>query len=289
MKYGSRYSRLRRPKGKRTYKPSQKAKKYNYRSVNKVKDVKKIVRRVLKTNEETKFQTWDWSLNPLCLQATTGTLLNNYIVMNPSNATGNTFTIGRGTGSGQMIGDKLRVKSATMDYVITMNPYNATTNAQPMPTYLRAYIYKYKKAPQNDPQVSNLCGTGVSANFFDIGTSDIGFLGNLADLNQRMNRDSYTYYASRTWKIGNLIAASGASPGSPVYSYSNNDFKLSVFGKWNVTKYLPKICTRDDGGVWQDDYVVMLFQLVNYSGGVYTNVTAPIHIEAHLNFAYSDS
>lgn len=251
--------------------------------------VKRVVKKVLSRTTETKCQTYDWSLTPLCLQQTTGTLNNNYVVINPSNATGNTIGINRGTGSGQMIGDKIRLKSAVLDYVITLTGYNATTNPQPMPVYLRAYIYKYKKAPQNDPQVTNICGSGINANFFEIGTSDIGFQGTLIDLNQKLNSDAYTYYGHRTWKLGNMISAAGATPGSPVYSYSNNDFKMSSFGKWNVSRYLPKIMSRDDNGVWQNDYVVIMFQVVSALGGLLSNVNTQVNVQLNMDLKYTDA
>lgn len=275
-------------KTKRSYKPSQKAKKYNYRSVRRVKDVKKIVRRIINDDTETKQQVMDWTLNPLCLQNTTSGLGGNYVVLNPSNATLGSYTINRGVGSGQMSGDKIRVKSAIMNYVIIFNNYNASSNTQLKPTYVRAFIYKYKKAPLNDPQVGNICGTGINANFFELGTSDVGFIGNLEDLNQRMNRDAYTYYSHKTWKIGPMIAPSGATQ-TPVYTYSNNDFKYSVFGKWNVTKFLPKILTRDDDGVWMDPYVVCMFQILSADGTTLGSTQQPIKVDLSLQLKYTDS
>lgn len=273
---------------RKAYKPKQYAKKYNYRSVNKVKDVKKVIRNYLAKNSEVKFQSMDWDLNPLCLQSGTAGLSANYAVLNPSNATFGAYSINRGTGSGQMIGDKIRMVSAVLDYVVTVNNYNATFNSQLKPTYLCGFIYKYKKAPQNDPQVTNICGSGINTNFFDIGTSDTGFFGNLEDLNQRMNTDAYIYYAHRTWKLGAAISPSGATQ-TPVYTYSNNDFKLSAFGKWNVTRYLPKVMTRDDSGTWMDDYIILLFQVLAADGTVLGTTQSPLNVKMSMTLKYTDS
>lgn len=251
--------------------------------------VKRVVKKVLSKTIETKVQVMDWVLNPLCLQNTTATLGGNYVVLNPSNATLGAYTINRGTGSGQMIGDRIRLKSAVLDYVVTLHPFNATTNTQPRPAYLRAFIYKNKKAPQNDPQVTNICGNGVNANFFEIGTSDIGFVGTLTDLNQKINNDAYTYYAHRTWKLGNSVPQAGTNNTTPIYTYANNDFKMSVVGKWNVTRHLPKIMRRDDNGVWQDDYIILLFQVMSADGVLLANSQQLINIQLSIDLKYTDA
>lgn len=272
-------------------KKSQRGMKPNYRTANKVGQVKKIVRSVLARNEETKMQTWDWLLTPLCLQSGTGTLTNNYVVLNPSNATSGGWTINRGTGSGQMVGDKMNLKSCVLKYTITQQPYNATTNPlNGKPLFLRMYFYRSKKTPQNDPTVATICGSGVSANFFDIGTSDIGFSGTVQDLNQRINNDSYRYLGHKTFKLGNAVEPNTTiGVGSPIYAQSNNDFKMCAFGRYNVTKILKKTATRDDGGNWQDDYTFCLFQYVYADGTLAGNVYAPLLLNLHVEYKYTDA
>lgn len=279
--------------GRKPYlgKKSQYKMRTNYRTANKVGEVKKIVRSVLSRNEEIKMQTWDWSLTPLCLQSTTGTLTNNYVVLNPSNATAGGWTINRGTGSGQMVGDKLKLKNCLLKYTITQNAYNATTNPlNGKPLFLRMYFYRSRKSPQNDPTVATLCGSSASANFFELGTSDIGFSGNVSDLNQVINKDSYRYLGHKTFKLGNAIEANTTlGVGSPIYAQSNNDFKMCAFGKYNVTRILNKTASRDDGGNWQDDYTFCLFQYVYADGTLAGNVSAPLTINLHLEYKYTDA
>jgi len=249
-----------------------------------------LIKRVINNQLETKITTWDWALTPLCLQSTTGTLSNNYIVCNPSNASVNGYNApARGTGSGQMIGDRIEVKSAVMRFSFVINPYNATTNPQPKPMLIRMYFFRYKKSPQNDLTTAKICGSGVNADVFELGSSDIGFIGDIEDLNQIMNKDSYTFLAQRTFKLGNSIPASGASPGAPVYSYSNNEFKYSILGKMSLTKFFPKKCNRDDSGVWQDNYLFCLIQVVNAEGSIMSNVYAPITWRAHIDIKYKDA
>lgn len=278
---------------RRPIKRGQKKLKYNYRKVNKVGAVKKIVRKELAKQSEVKMQSWDWTLTPLSLQSTTGTLTNNYMILNPSSSTsGMGYTINRGTGSGQMVGDKIHLKRAELKYVISVAPtYNATTNPLPgKPAYLRLYFYRWKRQPLNDPQVTNICGNGVNANFLEIGTSDIGFGGLLEDMNQKINRDQYTYLGHRTFKVGNQIPANvPLGVGNPLYTFSNNDFKQSFFGTMNISKYFPKTMTRDDNGDWMDPYLIGLFQWVNADNTRATNVDARIICECHVDVEYTDN
>lgn len=278
---------LRKPSGKR----SQYKLKPNFRKANTVGEVKRVVNSVLSRKVETKMQVYDWALSPLCLQATTGTLINNYIVLNPSNATGPSYNLGQGTDSAQFIGNQIYVKRCIVDYVHTLNNYNATTNSQMRPYYLRAYIFRQRRNPLNDPQVSNYCGTST-ANFFGQGAYNIGFVGQLSDLNSKINKEAYIYCAHKTWKLGNQIPMVGSSPGAPFYTQSNNDFKMSALGKWDVTKYLPKKPTRDDvnpSPIWQQPYVIMMFQVLAADGTLVTNVTAPITSQIQLQLSYTDS
>lgn len=276
----------RKNKKTRTYK--KRALKPNARKATTVGAVKNVVKKVLNSVAETKEQVWAWSIQPTCLQTGTSTLSGNYMVLNPSNATHGAYTILRGDDPGEMTGDRIRVKSAKLQYVITPNDFNATTNVQPRPFYLRAYIYKYKKQPQNDPQVVNVCGNVATSNFFELGTTEIGFTGTLEDMNLKMNKQSYTYYTSKTWKIGQSTPQAGTNNTIGNYQFANNDFKLSAFGTWDVTKYLPKNLNRDDGGVWQDDYIVCMFQILSATGAGYTTNQSPCRVRMNIILEYTD-
>lgn len=267
--------------------------KYKFRRVKTVASVQKVVKNIMSKNEETKLQQWNWELTPLCLQSTTGTLANNYMILNPSSSvSGLGYGIARGTGSGQMVGDKIRVKSAILNYIFTLVPgYNATTNPQPgKPMQVRLYFYKWKRQPQNDPQLTNLCGTGINANFFELGTSDIGFVGNLGDMLQKINSNQYTYLGHKDFKLGNSIPANGpVGIGSPQYIFSNNDFKMSAIGKLNITKYFNKTLSRDDNGDWMDSYLIGLIQYVYADGTIATNASAPLRVETSIMLSYTDA
>lgn len=263
----------------------------NYRKVTNVGQVKKVVNRVLSKKIETQMETTSWNLTPLCLQNTTGTLANNVVVLNPSNASIGGWSLAQGTEDNDMKGAKVQMKSCNIKYVITLEPYNATTNPlNGKPCLLRYYIFKNKKIPQNDLAVTNICGNGVNANVFEAGNSNIGFIGNLEDYIQKLNPERYRYLAHRTFKLGNSIQANTTlGVGNPIYAQSNNDFRMSYYGTIPITKYLQKTATRDDDAVFCDDYVFMLFQVVYADGTTATNVTAPVRVRMELDYKYTDA
>lgn len=265
--------------------------KYNYRKVNKVFQVKKVVNRILSRKLETFKDNYTWILTPLCLQNTTGTLANNVVVLNPSNASINGWSIGLGDESNDMRGRKINLKRAVLRYIMTLEPYNATVNPlNGKPCILRMYIFRNKKIPQNDLSVSNICGNGVNANFFEAGNSDIGFIGNVEDYVQQINNERYNLLTYKTFKIGSAVQPNTTlGVGSPIYAQSNNDFKMCVYGTMDITRYLKKTANRDDDGVFVDDYTFCLFQYVYADGTTPTNVSAPIKIRFDIDYTYTDA
>lgn len=276
---------------RKVYKRKVSKVKPNYRKVKSVGQVKKVVKNMLSRRIETQRDFNTWILTPLCLQNTTGNLANNVVVLNPSSASVNGWNIGLGTGSNQMKGTKVRLSYAKLKYLMTLQPYNATINPlNGKPCLLRMYIFKNRRIPQNDLAVTNICGNGVNANFFESGNSDIGFIGNVEDYINKINEDRYQYLAHRTFKIGNAIQPNTTiGVGSPIYAQSNNDFKMSIIGSMNVTPYLKRFATRDDDGQYMDDYVFCLFQYVYADGTTATNVSAPIKIRMELEYGYTDA
>jgi len=279
----TRKNQTRKKQGKTQYKSAK----------TKTRVLSRMIKRIVGRGIETQSQSWSWILTPLSLQNTTGTLANNYMILNPSSSTsGLGYTINRGTGSGQMVGDKISVKRVMFNYVLSLDPgYNATTNPNPgRAMFVRFYFYTWKRQPLNDPQTNVICGTGPAAQFFEIGTDDIGFISGLEDLNQSVNTDQFRLFKTKTFKLGNAIPYNGASGiGVPTYPWSNNDFKMSAFGKINITKMFRKTLTRDDDGVWMDPYIICLVQWVYADGLRPTNITVPLKLTAEVDLHYKDA
>lgn len=263
--------RYKKGKGRRpTYNPIRKrgVKKIVKRENN--KRLRRFVRKVVRNEAETKVisKRGTKQLTTLQLGADQGDVNVNSMILTPVTAgsveqtTIGGTAISNGTGDGQRIGTKVRAKKVMLNIALSCNPYNATTNAFPCPYYVRMYFYKIK-LNGNTLQTTGAVN-GPTGNFFQDGTSQTGFIGTLADMNMKINSDRYTYLGHKTFKLG---SASYNAGGSDLYEYhANNDYKLNVLRKINITKYCPKVFQWDDAGNIITHYTHCIFQVVPATG-----------------------
>lgn len=260
------------------------------KAVVKVKDahIKKVVKRVLATNEEVKVAVGNFNLNMQSLQPTTSSVVGNYFVINPSNSTSG-FTIARGTANNQMIGNRIKLKSARLKFVLTPNPYDATTNVQAAPLNVRCFFYKSKISPFADPVTSQLCGG--SAVFFENGSTYIGFEGNLFDMNKKISSEGFTYLGHRTYKLGPAIPQDATGATVPFYQLSNNDYKWNYIVDMDVTKWLPKTQDLNDSGTWDTPYIVMIWQVVRARSSTTPVSTSQLlaSVDGQVFYRYTDA
>ncbi|UYD39128.1 MAG: capsid protein [Wigfec virus K19_593] len=147
--------------------------------------------------------------------------------------------IAQGYGDGERIGNKIRIKKLTMEYILWPLQYNGTTNATPSPQEFKIWFFKDKI---NTTAVAS--PTSIQ-NFFDDGNTTITPTGSIPDLARPVNKLSYTLCTSRIHKIGTAAyEGTGVNVGSQ--SYANNDFKLNVRHKVDLTRYCPKVMQYDD-------------------------------------------
>lgn len=271
-------------KAKRVYKPKRKSVKAKSFKLN----IKRVVKQVISRAVEVKCQMASFTLNPTCLQVGTSSLAGNFYIINPSNSSTG-YTIGRGTNNTQMIGNKVSLASCILKYTISPNAYNATTNPSILPFYARVFFYKYKNTPDQDPAVADTAGG--SGTLFENGPSYTGFTGALMDLNRRINRENFVYLGHKTFKIGQSEPQNGATVTSSNLSASNNDFKLSHFGEMNLTKFCPKTQILNDNLTWQDDRIIMMWQVVTATAGFGTyapNTVTPCNIQCQIEYKFRD-
>lgn len=245
----------------------------------------KLIRKVIRRYAEKKQLYYDQTANLASISNTSTTVAGNIWHLTPY--IGNTYgpTINRGSANNQFLGNDFRITKYTFDLTIYPALYNATTNNQSKPYFVRLYFFKVKKNPVTAPPVSDF--QWVAGNFFEAGGTNQGFYGSLIDLSKKISTENYTYLTSRTYKVGPAAPATGS--GSTAYHIAtNNDFKLAIFDKINLTKYFKTPIKVNDANQTMTPWVFCLAQIVSATGEVTNTSQRPIDIQSVINVSYTD-
>lgn len=190
----------------------------------------------------------------------------------------------QGTGEGNVIGNRLKIKKFRFSFII--NPAVQITT----PMLVRMYVLTYKFDPVN-ANSNDIWATaqnwstsgGVNKTFFDNGSSTNGMTGRLQDLLMPINTDVYSVHKVKTYKLGY-----SALPftGSEVVT-GNNDFKYLIRGSVDLAKYHRKYITYNDGTtVNYNKKIFIVYQVLSADGGDDNDLTQRCHIYYNYHFVY---
>lgn len=255
-----------------TKKVSTKKKTYKKRALARPVSFAKKVMTVVKKQAEHKNITYSSSAN---LPSVVGANVPVQFCLSP-NAT--YLNIVQGVGQGDRIGNKIKIVKASLSFIITAGGFDVTNNPNPQPMEVRMIIGRNKQAPQSSMNVSTL---------FQAGSSTATPIGNLFDQILPLNRDNNTIYKQKTFKVGNAIATgTGAAPGQNYFA--NNDFKLNIKQKIDITDYISKnYCYNDATSTPQSPYLYVLF-LASAASGLQYNAAWPLYMAYYIDIEYID-
>lgn len=235
-------------------------------------NVKSYVKKLINSNEETKFYTSNIASKAPLLGSgfnTTGSFGYN----NPSNIIP---VIQQGVGQQQRVGNAIQTKGylQVRGSVLAL-PTNATTNSSPnMPFYVRIVVWRQK---QSMTTVSN---TQILDNGTATGGND--FQGSLDDLMIPFNKDRFQIGAVRTFML---------QPNATTGTYSNENlskYPVSKFFRFNVK--LPKKLIFNDS-VLDPTNCRWYFSagVVNADGTLLVNTQVRAVISADAVLRYQDA
>lgn len=171
------------------------------------------------------------------------------------------MNIVQGTGDDQRVGNQIRTVKGQYKVCVNLKPYDATTNPNAQPTWVKCWVVKDLK---NTGQLSTMDSTAFS-NFFRINGSTAGFQSNCLDINFEVNKDYFRVLYQKTFRLG---VTSAFNAGIPVNanSYFDNSIMAHHFtinwGKW-CKKQLK---FNDNTGYAQNDNLYIVFQAVPCDG-----------------------
>jgi len=193
------------------------------------------------------------------------------------------WTIAQGVGAGNRIANSLRVKSAHLNYILRPNPYSATTNPTCVPCEVQLMLGHVKQKPSDIPLPADI------SQIFQSGNSTYLPLGNLRDMIAIVNKDYWVIKKRWTEKVGFAIN-DGTGANATEQFIANNDFKLNVKKRINITKMMPSHFTfNDTNQTTTSKNLFFMFQAVGANGGTFGVTALPVNIEYWLDLVYEDA
>lgn len=217
--------------------------------------IKKYVKRAIHRTVENK-TIITYASNQSCASWTSGTA---------GASVGLLPNMAQGTGENQRIGNQIRITSGIIRGQVNLLPYNATTNPNPAPVWVKMFLYKqlYNDAASATAPVAD------GNNFFRGNGTVLPFQSNVLDLDLPINDSLYRLCATKTFKIG----AASYSTSGPVSSggYFDNSPMCKKFSI-NWGKFCRKNIKFNDGTSYpQNESIYLIVQPVAADG----STTAP--------------
>jgi len=192
------------------------------------------------------------------------------------------WTIGQGVGQGQRIGNQLKTRRVMLNYVLRPNFYNATSNDQPLPQEVNMFLGYVKNTPSQLPIASDF------SFLYQNGNTTSAPSGTVRDLISVINTDYWVIKKRWTHKIG--YASNTGSGSIPQAAYlANNDFKMNVVKRMDITKYLPRTISFQDTAITSLQKNLFFFQQsIMATGNLGSAIQQPTNIDFWIDYQYED-
>lgn len=275
-------ARIYKRKVKKTYRKKRVVKRGGLTDLQKMQ-----VRKLMGRNLEKKTQYYE-SGNIQMANFGNTTLRSNNTVMICPNAV--TLSIGQGTAQNQRVGNSIRTKYADFRFSLRVLPYNATSNSVPQPQICAVYIWSIKSAVGQELSDAQSI---ASSTVLQQGSTSVGFQATLGNYLSDINKDEVILHKRYIFKVGAATYAANTGTQANYFSNSNNDFKMTILKKVNITKFLAKEYKFNDSNnnVTSGRTLFATFVPMDFDGGVPADTTAavPMDFEYRLNYTYTDA
>ena len=193
------------------------------------------------------------------------------------------WSIPQGGTQGARIGNKIQIRKVMLNYILRPAPYDPVVNVLPQPCEVQLLLGFVKQQPTIIP-------TGFEiASLFQNGSVTSAPIGSLRDIISIINTDYWTIKKRWTHKVGFSQNAGTGGLAASQY-FSNNDFKMNIVKKINITKMLPKTFTFNDGfGTCTNRNLFFMFYAVSSNGSILGPTQLPTNIEFWIDYVFEDA
>lgn len=193
------------------------------------------------------------------------------------------WSIPQGLGQGGRIGNEIKIRKLMLNYVIRPNPYDAVSNVSPQPCEIDLFLGYVRATPTTLPVAADL------SVLFQNGSSVSAPVGSLRDIISVVNTDSWVIKKRWRHKVG-YSSANGTGALAGNQTFNNNDFKLNVVRKINITNLINKTLRFNDGNnqtLTKNLYFMQ--QAVSASGAAFAATQLPMNIEFWIDVQFEDA
>lgn len=189
---------------------------------------KKEVRNMISRRIEDKIRIW--SISRQLSSTSNAPDTNNIMALSPY---ASQLQIDQGTGQGSRVANRIKITKSIFKFMLTPQQYSASANPAPRPQIVRMVLFY-------DRLNTTVTPTPFANNdFFDNNNSVGGFAGNTTDLVRMFNTDRYRILKVKTFKLG-FANYGGTNANADAQTFANNDYKLNIIRKYDITKHLVK-------------------------------------------------
>lgn len=198
------------------------------------------------------------------------------------------WTVSQNVNSAGRVGNELNIRKVMLSYVLRPMIYNVTTNPFGRPCEVEMFLGYVKRTPSVRPTATDF------QSLFQNGNTSVPPTGGLNDINSDINTDYWCIKKRWRHKIGYSTTANSVSSGQvasqQTYQFSNNDFKLNVVRKMDITKFIPiKRVKFNDGDGTSYKNLFLFYYCLAADGIIMTSVEEPIHLDFQIRFTYEDA
>lgn len=237
---------------------------------------------------ETKIKRVEGSVN-LCGPA--GTLLDQQIfsitpttpITDPKG-----IDIQSGDDQDQRNGNKITTKANWLNFVLMLNPYEATTNLAPKPVVVKLWVVSVRGSQYGttNVDVENL----IKTRFFQANGSYTGFTDSVMDNIRQINNDVFNVHYTREFKLGNqyIQSSSSGTVNNNNQRYANNEFKMMYKYRLNLTKYTTKMVRYNDNDGSSFNRQKWVFFTISNADGTFMSDQLPVLMYYNRIYKYTD-
>lgn len=167
----------------------------------------------------------------------------------------------QGTDAYSRTGNVIRCVKGTWKCCINLLSYNATTNPQAVPCWVKIWVLKDLK---NNGQLSQM-DTTAYGNLFESNLGSIPLQYGPNDLNFAINKDYFRVITTRTFKLGVTSAFNAGVPVNAGSYFDNSQMAKQITINWG--KYVRKMLKFNDSTTYcQNDNLYFVIQTVPADG-----------------------